>query len=127
MPYVLISISFGFFVASSVKSIPANDFEKRTCESRNYSYQNECVDETVDETDLNGYDITGMAILYFSLIVVFPLLGWWYWKYAQAVEQITHEKLSFPITMLIMLAVPDIFDMLIIQESFNKLGESNPA
>ncbi len=69
----------------------------------------------------------GIAGVYISLIFIFPLMGWWYWQYAKAVEKVTHEKLSFPITMLIMLAVPDIFDILILQDSFNKLGNKKAA
>lgn len=133
IPYVLVIASLTLIVVSTPSApnevdytrAPANSIcPGRLEEPRDMScYESES--EDVDES--NAAQVAGIIILYASLLVVFPLMGWWYWKYAQAVEKVTNEKLSFPVTMLIMLAVPDIFDMLIVQDSFNKLGKSKKA
>ncbi len=134
VPYILVIFSVGMMIASGLSSSTYDSTcsmtEDRTCGQLcpGYSnYSNNCEDPTVSEEDMDGLAVGGLVLMYASLLVIFPLMGWWYWKYAQAVEKVTHEKLSFPVTMLIMLAVPDIFDMLIVQDSFNKLGKSKPA
>ncbi len=65
---------------------------------------------------------SAVAIILFYLAILFisPLVGLWYWKYAQATDVVTKSKMSFPVAMLILLAVPDGFDMLLVQDSFNK-------
>lgn len=68
-------------------------------------------------------EILFTVLFYVSVIFILPLVGLWYWKYAKAVDEVTKGKMSFALGMIILLAVPDGFDMLIIQDSFNKLPE----
>lgn len=125
LPYILVVISVGMIITSgfnSASSTQYNDTRSTLCPGRfddGFEYDSAC-SQTVNEEEMDTVGVIGLILMYVSLLVIFPLMGWWYWKYAQAVEKVTHEKLSFPVTMLIMLAVPDIFDMLIIQDSFNK-------
>lgn len=129
VPYILVVFAVGMIMASSFNSsstIVDSESNSGLC----YGGVNApayCDGDDEEGSELDAIGVIGMILMYVSLLVIFPLMGWWYWKYAQAVEKVTHEKLSFPVTMLIMLAVPDIFDMLIVQDSFNKLKRKASA
>lgn len=129
IPYILVIVSVSMIVVSAASTTPIDDPSPRTvCTSTTMSVNRErCYEPASSSGDLGAVGAIGMILMYVSLIFIFPLMGWWYWQYAKAVELVTHEKLSFPIAMLIMLAVPDIFDILIIQDSFNKLGSKKTA
>ena len=94
------------------------------CESYGTStpaYQN-CVDAELD--DPSALQIAGTAGVYLSALAFLPLTALWLWPYSKGVERITHSKLPFPMAMLVVVAVPDGVDMLIVQDSFNKLPQT---
>ena len=61
-------------------------------------------------------------IFFLSFVFIWPLIFIWLWSYAKAVELITKGKTSFAMSLLVLLAVPDGIDILIIQDGFNKLS-----
>lgn len=75
-----------------------------------------------DDTSLSAVQAVAMGLFYLSVFVVVPLMAIWLWKYSQAVEVVTNEKMTFAISLLILLAVPDGIDILIIQDGFNKIA-----
>ena len=74
------------------------------------------------DADLTGTQILSIILFYIGIIAVPLLMAIWLWKYSKAVEVITKEKMSFAIALLVLLAVPDGIDILIVQDSFNKLA-----
>ena len=74
------------------------------------------------DADLTGTQILSIILFYIGIIAVPLLMAIWLWKYSKAVEVITKEKMSFAIALLILMAVPDGIDILIVQDSFNKLA-----
>ena len=63
-----------------------------------------------------------MAFFYLTLLVAPLLVAIWLWKYSKGVEVVSGEKMSFAIALLILLAVPDGIDILIVQDTFNKIA-----
>lgn len=68
-----------------------------------------------------------MLFFYFSILVVWPLMCIWLWSYSKGVEAITKGKTSFAMSLLVLLAVPDGIDILIIQDGFNKVSAPKAA
>lgn len=72
--------------------------------------------------------MTGILL---GLLGLIPVALWWIWKYSKAVEEITGEKISFVMSMLVLTLVPDGLDILIIQDGFNKVAlvpaQASPA
>jgi hypothetical protein len=56
-------------------------------------------------------------------IWLIPIVGsiWWYWKYAEAVEHVTNDKVSAILAFLVEYLLGGIGDA-ILQDSFNKLN-----
>lgn len=77
-------------------------------------------------TAANVTGLGAMLVFYLGLFVAFIMYIIWLWGYCHGVEITTAEKLSFPVSLVIMILVPDGIDILIIQDSFNKLG-ATPA
>ncbi len=69
--------------------------------------------------------VWSVLLFYLACASFYPITAIWYWGYSQAVDRVTEEKLSFALTMIVLLAVPDIFDMLIVQDNFNKVASSS--
>ncbi len=61
-------------------------------------------------------------LMYVLFLGGFLFTALWLWKYSKAVEVITKEKLSFALSLIVLLAVPDGIDILIIQDYFNKIN-----
>ena len=57
-----------------------------------------------------------------SFFAIFVVAAWWLWHYCKAVEVVTKEKMQFGVAMLITLLIPDGIDILIMQDSFNKIA-----
>lgn len=54
-------------------------------------------------------------------LIIVPIANiWWLWKYAEGVEKVTGNKLSGPVTFLILWLLGSI-GMLIVQDAFNKV------
>lgn len=64
----------------------------------------------------------GILIFYALLFASFIVMALWLWKYSKAVEVVTNEKMSFALSLLILLAVPDGIDILVVQDYFNKVA-----
>lgn len=79
-----------------------------------------CIELSLDEP--TGLQTAALVGVYVSAFILFPLTAWWLWFYSKAVEKVTKEKLSFALAMIVLLAVPDGFDILIVQDSLNKLA-----
>jgi len=75
-------------------------------------------------TAATGPQIGAMALVYVAVFAVMPLTAIWLWKYSKGVEAVTHEKMNFAIAMLVLLAVPDGIDILIVQDAFNKIAQA---
>jgi hypothetical protein len=58
-------------------------------------------------------------------IWLIPFVGgvWWYWKYSEGVEHVTHEKPSGVLAFILLFLLGNI-GQAIIQDFFNKLDES---
>jgi hypothetical protein len=123
-PYVLIAASVIFLIVSLVGS--TIDAHNGCNMYRTGSAQYEqCVDAALEEP--SGLQLASLAGVYLSAFLLFPLTAWWMWYYSKAVEVVTKEKLSFALSMIVLLAVPDGLDMLVVQDSFNKLAVAKSA
>ncbi len=83
-------------------------------------------EQRVRDQESNSFGIFSMVLFYIAILAFWPFTAWWLWKYSKAVEEITNEKISFAMGMLVTLLVPDGIDILIIQDAFNKVAE-HPA
>jgi uncharacterized Tic20 family protein len=123
-PYLLIAGSIILFLVSLVSTtIDAHN----GCEmyrSGTVLYE-QCIDAALDKP--SPVQVVSLVGIYASAFLLFPLTAWWIWYYSKAVESVTKEKLSFALGMIVLLAVPDGIDMLIVQDSLNKLASSNPS
>jgi len=61
-----------------------------------------------------------IALFFIGILLIFPTVLIWLWGYAQGVEKITHGKMSFAVTLIVLFAVPDGIDILLVQDAFNK-------
>ncbi|PID99426.1 hypothetical protein CSA80_01545 [Candidatus Saccharibacteria bacterium] len=71
-----------------------------------------------------------VTMVFFIAMTVLPfVLAMWLWKYSKAVELVTGEKMTFAMALLVLLAVPDGIDILIVQDTFNKMAapEAQPS
>jgi len=68
-----------------------------------------------------------MIAIYLVALGYVPLAAWWLWNFCKAIEEVTNEKLSFAIALIILLAVPDGIDIMIVQDYLNKVPDSGPA
>ena len=75
----------------------------------------------------SGASIFAMLLFYAMIFASFIVAALWLWKYSKAVEVITNEKLSFALSLLILLVVPDGIDILIMQDYFNKVADAGPT
>ena len=71
-----------------------------------------------------GSNPVGLLVFYGLLFGAFIITALWLWRYSKAVEVVTHEKLSFALSLIVLLAVPDGIDILIIQDYFNKIADA---
>lgn len=78
-------------------------------------------------SDISGAGIVSIVLFYTAIFAVPLLMAIWLWKYSKAVEVVTKEKMSFAISLLILLAVPDGIDILIVQDAFNKIAAKSPG
>lgn len=69
-------------------------------------------------------NVAPLLLFYVAFFGGFIFSALWLWKYSKAVEKVTHEKLSFALSLIVLLAVPDGVDILIIQDYFNKVDTS---
>jgi len=115
--YAVMFASVMLFLVPSITN-DANNANSE-CAKVSRQYRESCFDKQFDES---SGEVSAPAVLLFYgvMLLVGPLVGVWYWKYAKAVEGVTKDKMTFPVAMIVLLAVPDGFDMLMIQDGFNK-------
>ena len=66
-------------------------------------------------------------VMLVAVLPYLPILAWWFWHYCLAIEQVTNEKVSRVLGMILFLVVPDGIDILIVQDYFNKVPEAQGA
>jgi hypothetical protein len=86
---------------------------------------------TSNNTNAQNCSSTGSSTSLIALLLFYPLIFVavilfvvWEWSYSHGVEIITENKLSFALSLIILILVPDGIDILIIQDYFNKLSVS---
>ncbi len=81
----------------------------------------------VSTDSYRGSNPVALLVFYGILFASFLIIALWLWRYSKAVEIVTNEKLSFALSLIVLLAVPDGIDILIIQDYFNKLADAKTA
>lgn len=120
IPFMLIILGLGGFIyttsqASRIYDMPA------LCQSNDLMDRPEC------QVNDSSAPLWGIILLYTSFLLFYPLLAIWLWGYSKGVDAITGGNTSFAIALIVLLLVPDGFDILIIQDSFNKVADGTPA
>lgn len=125
IPFILIVISFGFVVFGSIQS--AAELPE-ACKDSSYSQVTTREGSYVTKTTRSECQITPqtlpMIVFIISLIVIWPIAIVWLWSYSKGVETTTNGKMHFALTLIILILVPDGIDILLVQDSFNKLETS---
>ena len=131
LPILVVVFFVILFFVSSVRidrNVPAefsssstysSSFESELSSSYAYS--------SAEKTPPSGLQVVSLVGLYVSLFAIVPLMAIWLWKYSKGVELVTKEKMSFAMSLLILLAVPDGIDILIVQDAFNKIAADAPS
>jgi hypothetical protein len=134
LPIILIVGALILFITSAVMQgsrnsncpIPATSPSIYNSQTNN-SCQNSGSSNDVNfphSAGVNVFSLISIILLYlaFPLALVFYVI--WLWGYCHGVEIVTKEKISFAIALVILILVPDGIDILIIQDSFNKLVDN---
>ena len=118
IPTILVVLSMGVFLVSTIQAsakIPSYcNTQSNSGAYRTNALPAEC---TVNQP------IWPTIAFYVALLLIGPMIAIWLWGYSKGVEKITKEKTSFPLAMIILLAVPDGIDILLVQDAFNKVSE----
>jgi hypothetical protein len=79
------------------------------------------------EQAMTGLQVGALITFYVAVFTAPLLMAIWLWQYSRGVELVTNEKMGFATALLILLVVPDGIDILIVQESFNKIALPAPT
>jgi hypothetical protein len=79
------------------------------------------------EQTMTGLQVGALITFYVAVFTAPLLMAIWLWQYSRGVELVTNEKMGFATALLILLVVPDGIDILIVQESFNKIALPAPT
>ena len=118
-----------------IASIASSPTSERQCNSSFASSDQELSTDTElvapsedvsDDCSTSTVTIIGLVGFYLGLFVAWILYMVWIWTYARGVDIVSAGSLSFALAIIVLLVVPDGFDILVIQDHFNKLGTSNP-
>ncbi|HEY5152966.1 MAG TPA: DUF4234 domain-containing protein [Candidatus Saccharimonadales bacterium] len=110
IPVVIVVIAIAVFVVTIVSSSGSGV----TCNTATSAYGNNCT--------TSAGQALGIAALYLGIFIAYIFFVVWEWSYSHGVEAVTGGKLSFAMSLVVLILVPDGIDILIIQDSFNKLG-----
>jgi hypothetical protein len=121
LPVILVVVSIGVFIATLVQS---TSNMPSYCKTLDYTSSNFETREALPDECESDAPVWGILLLYGSIFLFYPLVVIWLWGYSKGVETITGGHTSFAIALIILLLVPDGIDILIVQDSFNKLGEA---
>ncbi len=124
-PIIVAIIGFAAFIGIAISDSSNNT----NCTKTNNSFYSTDTSyhSTTNNCPASGKSLAALGVLYFSFFVAFFIYVIWIWSYSQGVGVITKEKLSFAISLLILIVVPDGIDILIVQDSFNKLSTAAAA
>lgn len=120
-PIFLIVGSLGLLLFSTINETIKADSACRLTTTGSQERE-QCVTDSTQ--DLGPVQALAMVGVYASIFAFAPLTAWWLWHYSKAVEQVTAEKLSFAMTILVLIAVPDGLDMLVVQDTYNKIANT---
>ncbi len=117
LPIVVIVLAVGVMIVSSIQSV-----SELPSHCREYSSSSSEI--TPKECEVTP---SPAAIVLFvaAFILIGPLLVIWLWGYSKGVETVTDGKMGFAIALLILYVVPDGIDILLVQDTFNKIGEKS--
>ncbi len=108
---------------SSLYGANSSSFDSTTPNNANYTNTSNLDSPGCDPQ--KAASIAGLAgglVFYVALFAAFIMYVIWLWGYCHATEVITQSKLSFAVSLIIMVLVPDGIDILILQDYFNKVG-----
>jgi hypothetical protein len=114
VPVVVLVVAFGVLIASVIGAPDTSN----NCSPNSSLYST----SASDNCGPSGREIAGILSFYGGVFIAYVLFIVWEWSYAHGVEEITGGKLSFAMGLIVLILVPDGIDILIIQDSFNKLG-----
>jgi len=127
-PIAIVIIGVIFFIATSISSF--KNTTNNCFTSTSNASQSTSLDSTSTTTNCSSSSpgsFIGFMVFYFAIFVAVILFVVWEWSYSHGVEIATGNKLSFAMSLVILVIVPDGIDILIIQDYFNKLGDTPVA
>jgi len=127
IPVILVVVAVGAFIFSSVRTVANQPSYCRTTAYQSGSSFDYGSRPVPPPECRSGAPAWGIGLIYASILVFYPLIVIWLWGYSKGVEVITGGHTSFAIALIILLLVPDGIDILIIQDSFNKLVDVPPT
>ncbi len=116
VPALIVIASFIIFFVSMV-----SDAANLPSYCQNYDQYGTASSLTPEECRVDA-QVWPIALLYISILLIWPLTVVWLWGYSKGVEIVTKGKTSFAVALHVLLVVPYGIDILIIQDGFNKLG-----
>jgi len=134
-PFILIFVAVIVLIATvfvSTKNQAHCLSTTTTNSSASFDSQSFALDNTGDNavavptctTKASPGSVIGLLLFYPLVLVGVVLFVIWEWSYAHGVEIITNNRLGFALSLIILIVVPDGIDILIIQDYFNKVGET---
>lgn len=125
IPTLFVLFAIGIFIVSAIQAEAKLPSYCSSSTNVNYDVSQASLAECSAEPP-----IWTIITFYAAIFLIGPMIAIWLWGYSKGVEKITKEKTSFPLAMIILLAVPDGIDILLVQDAFNKVSlenESPPA
>lgn len=134
IPFMLIILGIGGFIYTTSQTSRVYDIASE-CQSPLVNINNtqgiqndsDLLEQNNCQVPQSSAPLWGIIALYTSFLLFYPLLAIWLWGYSKGVDAITGGNTSFAIALIVLLLVPDGFDILIIQDSFNKVADGTPA
>ncbi|HSX23492.1 MAG TPA: DUF4234 domain-containing protein [Candidatus Saccharimonadales bacterium] len=124
IPIVLIVLSIGVFMVSTIRTV-AN--QPAYCRTQSIGSSSNVYPRPLPKECRGGPAVWGILLIYASFFLFYPLVVIWLWGYSKGVEIISGGHTSFAIALVILILIPDGIDILVIQDGFNKLAEVPPA
>lgn len=119
LPVILVIVSIIPMIVSSIqatKNTPSYCSAYSSDYNSNYTLPAECD---------TGPAIWASILFYLVILFLAPMIVIWLWGYAKGVEKITNGTMSFAMALLILYMVPDGIDILLIQDSFNRISNKD--
>ena len=124
-PGLIVGIAFiALMISIFATTSSAQHCLASTNSQSNYSFSSEQTSTPSCASKGNPASLLAFFAIYPLILIAIILFIVWEWSYSHGVEAITGNRLSFALSLIILLVVPDGIDILIIQDYFNKIGES---